>query len=63
MFRRHFEELAWATWMKTCADDDLVPMTGDAENIKVMVVGGPGKHTLIVPSWGMTRSVTIDVEG
>ena len=63
LFRRHFEELAWATWMKTCADDDLVPMTGDAENIKVMVVGGPGKHTLIVPSWGMTRSVTIPVDG
>jgi hypothetical protein len=49
--------------MKTCADDDLVPMTGDAENIRVMVVGGPGKHTLIVPSWGMTRSVTVPVEG
>jgi hypothetical protein len=38
-------------------------MTGDAGNINVMVVGGPGKHTLIVPSWGMTRSVTVPVEG
>ena len=23
----------------------------------------PGKHTLIVPSWGMTRSLTLPVEG
>ena len=43
---------------EACADDDLVPMTGDPDNIQVIVVGGPGKHTLVVPSWGMTRSVT-----
>ncbi len=44
-------------------DDHLLPMTGEPGNIKVVVAGGPGKHSLVVPSWGMTRSVTLPVEG
>jgi len=63
LFRKHFQELAWAAWMKAVDDDALLPMTGDADNIRVVVVGGPGKHSLVVPSWGMTRSVTLPVEG
>lgn len=63
LFRKHFQELAWAAWMKAVDDDALLPMTGDADNIKVVVAGGPGKHSLVVPSWGMTRSVTLPVEG
>ena len=62
-FRRHFEELAWAPWMKLVDDDHPLPMTAEADNIRVLVAGGPGKHSLVVPSWGMTRSVTIPVEG
>jgi len=63
LFRKHFQELAWAAWMKAVDDDALLPMTGDADNIRVVVAGGPGKHSLVVPSWGMTRSVTLPVEG
>lgn len=63
LFREHFQELAWATWMKTVDDDELLPMTGNAENIRVLVAGGPGKHSLVVPSWGMTRSVTLPLGG
>ena len=63
LFRHHFQELAWAQWMKTVDDDHLLPMTGDADNIRVLVAGGPGKHSLVVPSWGMTASVTLPVEG
>ncbi len=62
-FRRHFEELAWTQWMKAIPDDHALPMTGEPGNIRVLVAGGPGKHTLLVPSWGMTRSVTLPVEG
>ncbi len=61
-FRRHFEERAWATWMKIVDDDHMLPMTGHPDNIRVFVVGGPGKHTSLIPSWGMTRSVTVPVE-
>ncbi|HEX4016292.1 MAG TPA: hypothetical protein VHX15_06090 [Frankiaceae bacterium] len=63
VFRRHFEELAWARWMHTVPDDHSLPMTGEPGNIRVVVAGGPGKHSLVVPSWGMTRSVTLPVEG
>jgi len=63
VFRKHFQELAWANWMKAVDDDELLPMTGDAENIRVLVSGGPGKHSLVVPSWGMTRSATLPLEG
>ena len=63
VFRRHFEELAWAQWMKVVADDHALPMTGEPDNIRVVVSGGPGKHSLLLPSWGMTRSVTLPVEG
>jgi hypothetical protein len=62
-FRRHFSELAWAPWMLWSADDHRLPMTEHPDNIRVMVVGGPGKHSALIPSWGMTRSVTIGVEG
>jgi hypothetical protein len=62
-FRHHFEELAWARWMHTVPDDHMLPMTGEPGNIKVVVAGGPGKHSLVIPSWGMTRSVTLPVEG
>lgn len=63
LFRRHFSELAWAQWMKTVADDHMLPMTAEPDNIRVLVAGGPGKHSHLVPSWGMTRSVTLPVEG
>jgi hypothetical protein len=63
LFRRHFQELAWATWMKVAADDVLLPMTGHPDNIRVLVAGGPGKHSLVVPSWGMTRSATVPITG
>jgi hypothetical protein len=62
-FRRHFSELAWAEWMKRAADDHELPMTEHPDNIRVVVVGGPGKHSSVIPSWGMTRSVTLAVEG
>jgi hypothetical protein len=62
VLRRHFEERAWATWMKIVDDEHLLPMTGHPDNIRVFVVGGPGKHTSLIPSWGMTTSVTIPVE-
>lgn len=62
-FRRHFSELAWAPWMLASADDHLLPMTAHPDNIKVMVVGGAGKHSALIPSWGMTRSVTTACQG
>jgi hypothetical protein len=50
-------------WAKTLPDDDLIPMTLDPDDIHVMVAGGAGKHSCVIPSWGsMSRSVTVPVE-
>jgi hypothetical protein len=62
-FRAQFSPLAWAPWMKSVPDDHLLPMTGHPDNIRVFVCGGAGKHSSVIPSWGMTRSVTMAVEG
>ncbi len=62
-FRRQFESRAWYPWMDAVDDGSLLPMTGHPDNIRVVVVGGPGKHSCVVPSWGMTTSVTLPVEG
>jgi hypothetical protein len=62
LFRAQFGLLAWAPWMRALPDDHPTPMTDHPDNIKVMVIGGAGKHSCIVPSWGMTKSVTLPVE-
>jgi hypothetical protein len=48
--------------MHGVAGDELLPMTGHPDHIRVLVAGGPGKHSCVVPSWGMTKSVTLPVE-
>ncbi|GAA4995380.1 hypothetical protein GCM10023205_80600 [Yinghuangia aomiensis] len=60
-FRAHFQSNLWRPWMKALRDDDLQPMTDHPENIRVLVSGGPGKQSFVVPSWGRTRSVTVPV--
>jgi hypothetical protein len=41
----------------------LMPMVSPPENIRVMVAGGPGKHSCVIPSWGIiSRSATVPVE-
>jgi hypothetical protein len=61
-FREQFDLLAWSPWMRAIRDDELLPMTRHPDNIKVLVVGGAGKHSCIIPSWGMTTSVTVPVD-
>jgi hypothetical protein len=60
--RAHFGSLAWAPWMHGLADGELVPMTAHPDNIRVFVCGGAGKHSSVIPSWGMTSSITAAVE-
>jgi hypothetical protein len=44
-------------------DDAVVPMLDGPESLLVMVAGGPGKHSMLVPSFGTTEAVTVDVAG
>ena len=57
--KRAFALRAWEPWMEQLGDHDPAPMTSHPDNIRILVVGGPGKHSSVIPSWGMTRSVTI----
>ncbi len=49
---------AWTKSLTTLDDAALLPVVGGKEDINVIVVGGAGKHSLVVPSFGITRSVT-----
>jgi hypothetical protein len=62
-FRDAFEVVAWPPWMEAAPGDALLPMTAHPENYRVLVAGGAGKHSCIIPSWGMTRSVTLPLRG
>ncbi len=61
--RAAFGSLAWSGWMNELPDEHPAPMTDSPDNIRVFVVGGAGKHSCVIPSWGMTRSVTLPLAG
>ncbi|MDE3075221.1 MAG: hypothetical protein KGJ86_07305 [Chloroflexota bacterium] len=45
-------------WLAGEDRDVRVPIAGRAEDIGVIVAGGAGKHSLFIPTFGATRSVT-----
>ncbi|NRA08754.1 MAG: hypothetical protein HRU02_11400 [Myxococcales bacterium] len=61
-FRRAFEVTVRRPWFEALRDADPMPITDHPDNIRVLVAGGPGKHSCVIPSWGMTRSVTLPLE-
>ena len=42
--------------------DAEIPWCARAEDLMVIVAGGPGKHSAVVPTFGATRSVTVAIE-
>jgi hypothetical protein len=42
--------------------DTLLPWASRPEDVMVIVAGGPGKHSAIVPTFGATRSVTEPID-
>jgi hypothetical protein len=62
--RQHFETLGYGVpWVASIDDPEaFLPMTSDPDDIRIMVAGGPGKHSCIIPSWGPSRSVTMPVD-
>ena len=60
--REAFEVVQYRPWLRALGDDDLSPVTDHPDNVRVLVAGGAGKHSCVIPSWGMTQSVTLPVE-
>lgn len=58
-FRRAFEIAQYADWEEALGDDDEKPIARDPDRFRILVTGGAGKHSCVVPSWGMTASVTL----
>ena len=48
----------WPPELNALAADDLVPLVPSADDILVLVAGGAGKHSAVLPSFGATVSVT-----
>jgi hypothetical protein len=42
--------------------DTLLPISTRAEDIQLIVAGGPGTHSVYVPCFGNSRAVTVEVE-
>jgi hypothetical protein len=62
VFQQSFDVTQYRPWHAYLADGDLMPITDHPDNIRVLVAGGAGKHSCVIPSWGMTRSVTVPIE-
>ncbi|MFC2005402.1 hypothetical protein ACFLVG_00350 [Chloroflexota bacterium] len=56
--RRRFHESIIQRCYPNLDEDALIPITGKKEDLIVIVVGGPGKHSSFLPSFGPSRSIT-----
>jgi hypothetical protein len=49
----------WPAWMMALTDDDaLLPQVPSPEDVLVIVAGGPGKHSSVVPNCCFSRAVS-----
>jgi len=62
VFQEAFDITQYRPWHAALAGSDLMPITDHPDNFRVLVAGGAGKHSCIIPSWGMTKSVTLPIE-
>ena len=60
--REAFDVVQYRPWLRALGDYDLSPVTDHPDNVRVLVAGGAGKHSCVIPSCGMTRSVTLAIE-
>lgn len=49
------------TELGAIAPDTLLPIAPDPEDIRFIVAGGPGTHSVYIPSFGNTRAITREV--
>ncbi|MGH0029250.1 MAG: hypothetical protein ACQGVC_05640, partial [Myxococcota bacterium] len=59
VLREAFGVTQFRPWIDALRDDDPMPITDHPDNIRVLVAGGAGRHSCVIPSWGMTKSVTL----
>ncbi|MBI3967771.1 MAG: hypothetical protein HY329_19195, partial [Chloroflexi bacterium] len=53
----------WPIWVQTKRhDDDWIPVANSPEDFLLMVVGGPGKHSSVIPNSTMGHAVTRPID-
>jgi hypothetical protein len=53
----------WPRWMHAVTDDDaLLPQVPSPEDVIVMVAGGPGKHSTVIPNCTFSRAVSRTIQ-
>ncbi|MBI4083671.1 MAG: hypothetical protein HY423_13785, partial [Candidatus Lambdaproteobacteria bacterium] len=60
--RAMYKSANWQLWIDKEDDNAGVPIAAKPEDINLLVTGGPGKHSLFIPTFGSSRSVTRRVE-
>ena len=53
---------SWPPWMFAFDDGQMLPVTQHPDLYRVFVAGGAGKHSAVLPSWGVTTSVTVPLD-
>ena len=48
----------WPKWVDTSDDATMIPLHENPEDIVIVVVGGAGRHSSFIPTWGQSRSMT-----
>ncbi|MBI3967896.1 MAG: hypothetical protein HY329_19840 [Chloroflexi bacterium] len=53
----------WPTWLTALnRDDDRIPVASRPEDLVVIVVGGPGKHSVVIPNATINRIASKQVD-
>jgi hypothetical protein len=48
-------------WLSDPSQEVRIPLSGRAEDVNLIVAGGAGKHSLFLPTFGASRSVTLPI--
>lgn len=50
---------AWPPWMEAMSDPDaMLPPVSEPDSFRILVAGGPGKHSAVLPGFGASNCVT-----
>ena len=53
----------WPTWMSAATDDDaMLPRVPSADDVLLVVAGGPGKHSAVVPNCTFSHAVSRSIQ-
>jgi len=52
----------WPRWFDALSNDAMVPIVATPQRIVIIVAGGPGKHSAVIPTSGTTQSAVAAIE-